>query len=301
MKESELLQHIAERSKGLEGRGVVRIGPGDDAAALELSGVTLATVDQLVEGRHFKLRGAGAASIDAIARKAVARSVSDIAAMAGAPVCALATGCLPPGFEHGDELFDRMAAWAERFGCPLVGGDIASADGPLALSVTVLGRAHEKRGPVRRSQARVGDEVFVTGRLGGSLASGRHLSFEPRVPEGLWLADTLGKRLGAMIDLSDGLGRDAGRIASASGVRLEVCSSALPIHSDCPGWRSAASDGEDYELLLTIRPGSTLPALRPITGTMVTRIGRVVEGAGVAIEAEGAWIDASEFGWNHGP
>ncbi len=303
MKESDLHRHIVERSRGLAGRGVVLVGPGDDTAALALGGVTLATVDQVVEGRHFELGGAGGvgASIDLIARKAVARSISDIAAMGGVPVCALATGCLRSGFAHGDELFDRMSFWAERFGCPLVGGDIAYGEGPLVLSVTALGRAHAKRGPVLRSEARVGDEVYVTGRLGGSLGSGRHLSFEPRIVEGEWLAESLGDRLGGMIDISDGLGRDAGRVASASGVRLELEAGALPLHAGGGDWRRAVGEGEDYELLFTARSGSRIESVCPVSGVEITRIGRVVEGAGTVIECDGELIDGSEMGWEHGP
>lgn len=298
MRESELLAHIAARSADLSGSGVVVVGPGDDAAVLRHEGLTLITVDHLVAGRHFDPQ---TATIDQIARKAVARSVSDIGAMAGTPTSGLATGCLPDGYRHGDELFDRMAHWARSHGCPLVGGDIATSSGPLVLTIVVMGQAHSARGPVLRSEAKAGDAVYVTGRIGGSLISGRHLSFEPRVAEGRWLADHLGPRLGAMIDVSDGLGRDAGRIAAASKVRIELRASSLPLHGDADGWRSAAAEGEDYELLFTVREEAALPAAIPETGVPITRIGTVGRGQGCFIVDEaGAQLDAAELGWDHG-
>lgn len=298
MRESELLAHIATRSADLTGRGVVVVGPGDDTAVLQLGGRTLVTVDHLVAGRHFDPE---TTSIDQIARKAVARSVSDIAAMAGSPQAGLATGCLPEEFRQADELFDRMAHWARCYGCPLVGGDIAVSSGPLVLTVVVMGEAHAARGPALRSDARAADAVYVTGRIGGSLVSGRHLSFEPRVAEGRWLADHLGSDLGAMIDLSDGLGRDAGRVAQASRVRIELQAGALPLHGDAEDWVAATGEGEDYELLFTAREGAALPDRIPETGVSITRIGRVTVGSGCVIFDEAATeVDARELGWDHG-
>lgn len=308
MRESELLSHIRRRSNDLTRWPGVAVGPGDDTAAVDLTrGLTLATVDHVVDGRHVDL---ARTPLDLVARKAVARSVSDIAAMAGTPAYALATGCIPPGFAQADELFDRMAHWARHFGCPLVGGDIASsAAGPLVLTVTVLGLAHPVRGPVLRSGAMAGDAVYVTGALGGSLASGRHLSFTPRIDEARTLADLLGPRLHAMIDLSDGLGRDAARVAQMSGVRIELDAAAIPRHADVANWRSAASDGEDYELLLCAAPDAEVPAAIPAglpgAGTRLTRIGRVVPTAGaggpdcVIVDERGVALDAGELGWDH--
>lgn len=298
MRESELLAHIAARSADLSGRGVVVVGPGDDAAVLKFEGQTVVTVDHLIAGRHFDPL---TTTIDQIARKAVARSVSDIAAMAGTPTSGLATGCLPEGYRHGDELFDRMAHWARSYGCPLVGGDIATSSGPLVLTVVVMGQAHASRGPVLRSEARAGDGVYLTGRIGGSLISGRHLSFEPRVAEGRWLADHLGAQLGAMIDLSDGLGRDGARVGRASGVRIELQASTLPLHGGVDEWRAAAGEGEDYELLFTVHERSDLPPKFPETGVGLTRIGRVIAGEGcVIVDEAGAALDVADLGWDHG-
>ena len=298
MHESELLAHIEQRSRDLAGRGAIVVGPGDDAAVLNLRGLTLVTVDHLVEGRHFEPR---TTTIEQLARKAVARSVSDIAAMGGRPTAALATGCLPFGYEQGDELFDRMAYWARHWGCPLVGGDIAMSDGPLVLTVTVIGTAHGSRGPVLRSTARAGDVVYVTGALGGSLASGRHLSFEPRVEEAAWVCDALGAGLHAMIDLSDGLGRDAARVARASNVRIRLEAASIPLHSGVADWRTGAADGEDYELLFMADPAVSVADRCSQSGTAITRIGTVsAGGGGVLVSLADGEVSVDELGWEHG-
>lgn len=297
MHEESLLRRIYGRSSG-PAPGVV-VGPGDDCAVVRTAGggLVLATVDHLIEGRHF----APGTALDLVARKAVGRSVSDIAAMAGTPRWSLATGALPADWpqQRADELFDRMAHWARHWGCPLVGGDIASLPKGAAtvLTVTALGEPHAVRGPVLRSGARPGHGVYITGSIGGSLTSGRHLTFEPRVIEGRWLADELGTRLGAMIDVSDGVGRDAGRVTAMSGVRIEIEESRVPRHKDAG--ESFLRDGEDYELLFTAE--GDVGGACPETGTALTRIGIVKEGSGcVVIGRDGRPRDASAMGWDHG-
>lgn len=298
--ESVLLRHIYARAAaaGSSHPGVL-VGPGDDCAVVRVEGDILLTVDQLVEGRHYD---PATTTIDLIARKVVARSVSDIAAMGGTPLAALATGALRDSFDRERELFDAMHSWGERFGCPLIGGDIARVDGPTVLTCAVIGRAHSTRGPVLRSGARPGDVVYVTGALGGSFASGRHLTFVPRVREARELCDALGDDLRAMMDLSDGLGRDAARMADASGVGLELDAACFPMHSGVAGWRDAAGEGEDYELLFV---SSREPPATLGDGTRVTKIGRVGERADgapacVIVTAEGERVDAGGLGWEHG-
>jgi thiamine-monophosphate kinase len=315
-RESELHERIYQRSRDMGARFArVVVGPGDDCAVVRVgpdaradgpsagpdgSPLELLTVDQVVEGRHF----VAGTPVDLIARKVVARSISDIAAMGGTPRWALATGVLPDGYAHAAELTDALHRWGEHWGAPMVGGDIASSPRgtPLVLTVTVGGAPHDKRGPVLRSGARAGDEVWLTGALGGSLASGRHLSFEPRVAEGAWLCDTLGEALHAMIDVSDGLGRDTGRIAAASGVRMEIEGASVPRHADVAEVMAALRDGEDYELCFVTAAGAALPARTP-QGTAMTRIGRVAArkgGAGCVAKLEGREIDVSNLGWDHG-
>jgi thiamine-monophosphate kinase len=196
-----------------------------------------------------------------------------------------------------------MARWARHFGCPLVGGDIAIG-GALVLSVTAVGAPHPARGPVLRSGTRPGDDLYVTGSLGGSFnratGLGRHLTFEPRLAESRWLCDALGPALHSMMDLSDGLGRDAARMAAASGVRLVIDAAVIPRSPGVSDWRQAASNGEDYELLFTAPADAPVPAACPATGTPVTRIGVAAAGSGCVIVDGGRETDASELGWEHG-
>ncbi len=220
--------------------------------------------------------------------------------MAGQPRWALATAAFAPGTSQADAdaLCAALFRWANAFGCPLVGGDIASLAGgdshpqpaglPLVLTVTIGGVAHPTRGPVLRSGAVPGDLVCITGKLGDSLASGRHMSFTPRIREAAALADALGPRLHAMMDISDGLGRDGARLARASGVRLHIDAASLPLHVPVDAnrratatWKDLLCDGEDYELLMTIDPAveGEVKALASQLDCGLMIIGRVGEAA----------------------
>jgi len=247
-------------------------------------------VDQLVEGRHYT----PGTDLDLVARKAIARSVSDIAAMGGAPTWAMATGILPSDFKHGDELFEAMSRWAMHWGCPLIGGDIASGPGPISLTVTVCGRMENGATPKLRSGAQVGDEIWLTGSIGGSFESGRHLTFEPKIEIGKHAA--MCERVHAMIDISDGLGRDAARIGSASGVTLEIDAAKLPMHEGVLDWKQAVGEGEDYELLIVgISLADKMPDLLGPIGVV-----RKQEDAGaVIVDLNGKRHIADDLGWEH--
>lgn len=301
VREFDLLEHVYRANASLGARVV--IPPGDDMAMLRLdSGEVLAAVDQLVEGRHFVLSGT---PLELIGRKAITRCLSDVAAMAARPVASLAAVTLPPSFgeERAAALFEAMRQTAETYAAPLVGGDTAIAGSrrdPLACSVTIIARPGG-RPPVRRDEARPGDSVYVTGQLGGSIepdGQGHHLTFEPRIELALALADQLGERLHAMIDLSDGLGRDAGQIARASGVAVELEAHAIP-RRDGLDWMSAVADGEDYELCFAAS-GAVPGELR---GVRITRVGRIPTGAcepGSVSVCDGEERHAAEsFGWQH--
>ncbi len=309
VQENRLLKLIAERSAHLG--PLVAIGPGDDCAGVRIApnpsfpADLLVTVDQLIQGRHFEPDTA----LDQVAHKAVARSVSDIAAMAASPAWALATGALPASMSDADAdvLFTAMQATARAFGCPIVGGDIATvpAGAPMVLTVTIAGTPHTTRGPVLRSTAQVGDAIYVTGRIGGSFASGRHLTFEPLHIQAHALADALRAGLHAMIDVSDGLGRDAARLGDASGVCLRINAADIPLHADAcdRGPMACAGEGEDYQLLFTAADDGDCPAELP-AGVRVTRIGRVEpraeNGPGcVIIDDAGREHDATNLGWDH--
>jgi thiamine-monophosphate kinase len=308
MRESDLLAHIMARSHepGTAFPHVVA-GPGHDCAVVAgRSGeCLLLKVDQLVSGVHF--RPHPQTPIDLIARKAIARPLSDIAAAGGTPHAALAAATLPHEFRAATELFDALTAWCRRWSCPLAGGDTtimpAGLAGRLSLAVTLVAIPHPERGPLLRSGARAGDAVYITGALGGSFEPatglGRHLTFEPRLAEARWLCDTLGGGLHAMMDISDGLGRDAARLAAASGVRVELDSTRIPRNPGVPDWRAAASAGEDYELLFATDSSAVLPAVCPATATPITRIGVIARGTGCTIrDPAGAEFDASNLGWD---
>lgn len=301
MREFDLLKHIYSSNSSLGER--VLVPPGDDMAMLELNGRRLlAAVDQVIDGRHFRL---ATTPIELIGRKAVTRSLSDIAAMAGNPVAALAAATLPPNFgqERANALFDAMRQTAAHYDCPLVGGDLAfhaDASHPLICSVTVLAEPPSS-GAVLRSGAKPGDVVCVTGPLGGSLEPdglGRHLTFEPRIKLAQQTAAALGDRLHAMIDISDGLGRDASHIAEMSGVQIVLDAAKIPCQPGCD-WRRALADGEDYELCFAAAP----PAPARIGTTAIVQVGEVlaarVGGPLVAVISGEKWFAADEFGWQH--
>jgi len=299
--ESRLHQHIYARSALLTlGAGRLLVGPGDDCAVIQSPGgdTQLLTVDQLVEGRHFE----PGTAIDLIARKAVARSVSDIAAMGGRPAWALATGLLPKGYDKADDLFDAMSRWAKHWSCPLIGGDIAShasPDHPLTLTVPVGGEPGFGYKPVLRCGAKPGDLLYLTGRIGGSLKSGRHLTFEPRLDAGEWASKN---NAHAMIDLSDGLGRDSDRIAQASKVKLEIQAAKVPLNDGVTDWKQGVSDGEDHELLIALAPGTD------ITGAPVELLGPIGDAracpegekpAALITDRDGKVHSARLLGWDH--
>ncbi len=178
--------------------------------------------------------------------------MSDIAATGGAPEHALVTLALPR---------DRDAAWARgiyagigraarEYGVNVVGGETASTPGPGWVSVCLTGRVPRAE-CVTRGGGRVGDGLFVTGRLGGSFATGHHLDFRPRLAEARWLVSHF--RVRAMMDLSDGLAADLPRLARASGTGFVVDPESLPVTEGCSA-KQALGDGEDYELLFALSP-----------------------------------------------
>ncbi|MGL4512598.1 MAG: thiamine-phosphate kinase [Lacipirellulaceae bacterium] len=270
----------------------VLLGIGDDAALLApTSGPLVVTSDLLIDGVHFV---SAEHSPERIGRKALAVNLSDLAAM-GARACgAVLSLALPRGGACGvssDELARRlvegMLPLAERFGCPLVGGDTNVGPGPLVVSVTALGEAPSS-GAALRSTAQPGDDVLVTGALGGSLL-GKHLDFTPRLDEGRVLVERFGVR--AMMDVTDGLSIDAHRIARGSGVGIALDLDRVPINSDArvragetgkAPLDHALADGEDFELLFTLDPasGERLLAEAPFE-CGVTRVGVVVAEPGL--------------------
>jgi thiamine-monophosphate kinase len=260
--ELDFVRWLHERLPTLSGG---QIGVGDDAAVVALGGSQLVvTADLLIDGVHFDT---SQHAIERIGRKSLAVNLSDLAAMAAKPVGCLVSLALPRGGAGGVttqqlamRLVEGMAPLAEEFGCPIIGGDTNVHDGPLVINVTAFGEPTE-RGVVRRSGARPGDWLMVTGDgLGGSLA-GKHLDFTPRVREALRLTELAD--IHAMMDLSDGLSLDLRRMCEASGVGAivfdgHVITSAAAESAAAASGRSptehALNDGEDFELLFAVDP-----------------------------------------------
>lgn len=236
-------------------RDPVTIGIGDDAAALRSATGRdcLIATDMLMEGVDFTFPPATAALAG---RKSLAVNLSDIAAMGGRPTAAFLSVALPAhrGISFARDLHAGLLDLADEYSVVLAGGDTNSWDGPLVINVAVVGEPCGQD-PIKRSGARPGDWIFVTGALGGSI-HGRHLTFEPRVREAGRLVELVKPH--AMIDISDGLAADLHHILTASRVGAVLDATAIPISRDLQienadeALRHALSDGEDFELLLTV-------------------------------------------------
>lgn len=280
MNELELIQRLTGT---LPGGPEVRVGPGDDCAVLDLGMAErelLFKTDAVVEGVHFTAD----TPPEKIGRKALARCLSDVAAMAGTPTAALVTLGLPRDFrpERVEAIYAGLGALARQHGVAVGGGETTLNPGGVLLSVALLGWVARGRA-VRRAGARAGDAIFVTGELGGALA-GKHLDFEPRLVEARWLAERFDVH--AMIDVSDGLAGDLRHLLRAGGVGAELLKRAIPISRAArernrpaaearqaetglrsnaelspdgtgsgdlgPALLAALTDGEDFELLFTV-------------------------------------------------
>jgi thiamine-monophosphate kinase len=243
--EDGLLRLLTGRWK-TKSRDVI-VGVGDDCAVLRGEGRSLLfKTDAMVEGVHFSARTPAAL----IGRKALARVLSDIAAMGGAPLAALVTLGLPSNESPRRlaAIYRGMEKIARDYKVALVGGETTRAE-QLFLSIALLGECRGVK-PVLRSGARAGDLIFVTGRLGATQVR-HHLTFTPRLAEGRWLARH--EAATAMMDLSDGLGADLPRLGHASGLGYEIDAGAVP-RARGASLEAALNDGEDFELLFTASP-----------------------------------------------
>ncbi len=281
------------------------LGIGDDVALLTHDGPMLFANDTLVDGVHFLL---AECTPSQAAFKSVAVNVSDLAACGGSPLGMVVGLVAPADADQAllDDLNRGLQEASQHFDCPLLGGDTNVADGPLVLSVSILGKLMGKR-PLLRSSAVVGDTISVTGPLGGSIF-GRHLRPTPRMDIARVLVDD--DAVHAVMDISDGLSRDLPRICSSSHVGALLEASKIPVHEDVSMYaegdmtslQHALDDGEDFELLVTHGSLSTAAtkALEEL-GTPLIEVGRVVEEArGVCIKAaNGAIHPLRGGGWDH--
>ena len=328
MGEFELIEAVRRRLP--QGDPRVVLGSGDDAAVTVPEGATATSVDALVDGVHFRRQWSGLAQIG---DKALAVALSDLAAMGAEAGEAYVVLGVPEDLDEDGclELLDGMEALAGRTGTTLAGGDVTRAP-VLTLAMTVVGHAPSAGDFVTRAGARPGDALVVSGELGGAAAglkllenaatedSGRDRSLlvslsdtnserdaglvrrqlepQPRLAEGRMLAQAGAT---ATIDLSDGLGGDAGHLAAASGVALRIDAASLPLQEGVAEVAAAAghdhlelavSGGEDYELLAALPPQRLDEATTAVeaTGTRLTRIGEVLAGEGVEIRLPGGGI-----------
>jgi len=307
------LDLIARLTKSLPGNAAVVVGAGDDCAVLDL-GIPgrrlLFKTDAVVEGVHFTPD----TPPEQIGHKALARCLSDIAAMAGTPTAALITIALPTGFNPAriEAIYAGLNALARRHGVAIAGGETTTNPERLLLSIALLGTVETGR-CVRRAGVEVGDALFVTGELGGSLA-GKHLTFEPRLAEARWLAVHFPPH--AMIDLSDGIASDLRHLLQTGPVPrgAELLARALPVsraaklahregRSPKPPVLAALTDGEDFELLFTVASRDAVALQdawrRQFPNLSLKCIGKVTTGPTVTIRDQHGSKSLPHHGYVH--
>lgn len=304
--ERDLIRWLRQR---LPAHPLLKRGIGDDAAVLDLRGAAecAVTVDALMDGVDFELR-----EIDPrrAGRKALAVNLSDLAAMAAEPLAGVVALVLPKtgGLELAKNLYEGMIPLAEKFGLAIAGGDTNSWDGPLVVSITLLGKI-TPLGALTRGGAKAGDRILATGALGGSIL-GRHLDFEPRVAEALLLNERYALHAG--IDVSDGLSLDLSRMAEESGCGALLDLDQIPIADDARRLAAqlsdgstplehALADGEDFDLLLAVPPDEARRILadRPLS-IPLAEIGEMIPGRGLwRREANGKLTPLAPRGWEH--
>ena len=267
LSEFQLISRIRKRART---SSRVRTGIGDDTAVIRpASGKELLfTTDMLIEGRHFRLNEAAPHEIG---RKALAVNISDIAAMGGVPTQAVISLGLPRRLtgRFVDGLYSGILRLAKKFHVDVAGGDTNRSD-RLVINVALLGEVERGRA-VLRSGARVGDALLVSGVLGGSYTSRKHLNFMPRVREARMLVKRFSVH--AMMDLSDGLASDVRRLAEESRVGILIEEARVPVSRAAKNVSQALTDGEDFELLFALsqKDAKRVPKKFRIVGRVVPR------------------------------
>ena len=282
----------------------VTVGPGDDTAVLSwpINKPCLVTSDMLLDGSCFILAEAGA---QRVGRKAMNVNLSDIAAMAGIPHAALVSLALPRngGKNLAQQLFNGIKQAADLFDTAIVGGDTNSWNGPLAISITLLGYPGPK-GAILRSTAKPGDALLITGQLGGSIL-GKHLDFNPRIAEAQLLSQLT--NLSSMIDLSDGLALDLHRLCAESKCgatlfadQIPIAEAAFQMNDDKTPLEHALGDGEDFELLFSLPAIEAQQLLKdqPLQGLRITQIGEISKD-GLFIQEKGRKLPLEALGYIH--
>ena len=308
MNEFELIRQLTQ---SLPRNDAVVTGPGDDCAVLDLGvpgRLVLFKADAVVEGIHFTRE----TPPEKVGHKALARCLSDIAAMAGTPSAALVTLALPKEFDPAfvSAIYDGMNTLAHRHGVAIVGGETTTNPERILISIALLGTVAKDK-CIHRSGAKPGDVIFVSGELGGSLA-GRHLDFEPRLAEARWLAEHFA--IHAMIDLSDGLAGDLRHLLDAAKAGAELLKTAIPISraaklqaraesSAKPPLLAALTDGEDFELLFAVAARDAVllaDAWRArFPGVKLSCIGKITAAPGLRIRDQDGLRPFTGHGYVH--
>ncbi|MHB0946785.1 MAG: thiamine-phosphate kinase [Sedimentisphaerales bacterium] len=274
------------------------IGIGDDMAQIKLrkNDSVLITTDMLLDGTHFDTKKT---SLEKIGYKSMAASLSDCAAMATIPLAAVVSVALPRNFgaKNLKKLHAGILSAAKKYNCPLIGGDMTSWNKPLAVSVAMLSTPGKTK-PVKRSTAKIGDVICVTGTLGGSLAK-KHLEFQPRIKEALTIAEA---GANSMMDISDGLSTDLNHICRLSKKGAIVDAAKIPVSKDAKTLQNALNDGEDFELLFTI-PSKKFDRLKKnwkFKKVKLSAIGEITKGDSAKIKMPlGKICDLLPGGYDH--
>ncbi len=237
---------IKRFQKKIKTNSSVAVGSGDDCAVLKLdkNKYQLFTTDMIIEGIDFRKND----NLKLVGRKALAISISDIAACAGLPKQAVVALGLPKDMQVSqiDLLAGGLFDLAKKFKVNIVGGDISAAD-KLIVNVSMLGEVEKNKLCLRRG-AKVGDIIMVSGEFGGSI-KGKHLKFNPRLKEARFLVDNF--KINSMIDVSDGLIQDLGHILEQSKVGAVLYESLIPLSAAADGIEDALCSGEEFELLFS--------------------------------------------------
>lgn len=310
MNEKDLINLIIENIKSHKR---AELGPGDDCAVVEVPASLkqprcIQKVDAIVEGIHFEPNE----DPERVGHKALARALSDFAAMGTRPDSALISISLesPVDSNWVASFYKGLRSVAEKYSVAIVGGETTRSPSGKVIAATVIGYA-EGKNYITRQGTQEGDAIFVSGELGGSIA-GKHLDFTPRIEEGIWLRDNFD--IHGMMDVSDGLGSDLRTLLESDGLGADLLKSAIPVSkaalertregktSKGP-LEAAMTDGEDYELVFTLPPSQAVRLKdswkKEFPETRISCIGKTSKAQGLRLQTEQGFEILKKKGFDH--